>query len=71
MRTTKALRHPRNHLPDTFYTMPGSAGTTMTRKQVSETMLATGGWIMSCGRGYSIKAKHLAAGVYSVTLEER
>ena len=71
MTTKKQAAVPRKHLPGIFYAMPGDANTTMTRKQVSETLLATGGWVMSCGASYDIKAKHLAAGVYLVKLEAR
>ena len=60
-----------NHLNNNFYTMPHLARATMTRKQLKETLLATEGWIMACGRLWDIKNKHLGAGVYSVYLKQR
>ena len=58
-----------NHLPDSFYTMPRVAHTTMKRKELSETLLATDGAILTCGRMRDVKSKSLGAGVYRVFLE--
>ena len=60
-----------NRLHDIFYTMPNVANQTMTRKELKETLLDTGGKILACGRLRNIKSEHLGAGVYRVTLEER
>ena len=57
-----------NHLPDTFYAFPNNARTTMTRKQLRETLLDTDGKILSCGRLRTIISKHIGAGVYEVSL---
>jgi hypothetical protein len=65
------LQQKANHLPDNFYTMPKVANMTLTRKQLRETLLYTGGWIIACGRIHEIKSKHLGAGVYRVNLERR
>ena len=59
-----------NNLPDTFYAFPNFARTTMTRKQLKETLLATDGKILTCGRLRAIVSKHIGAGVYEVTLKE-
>lgn len=61
----------KNYLGDNFYTMPKYARTTMTRKQLKETLLSTEGWIIALGRIWDIQSKHLGAGVYSVHLELR
>ena len=55
-------------LPNIFYTMPGTANTTMVRKDLKELLLETEGRVIACGRLYEIKSKHLGAGVYRVTL---
>lgn len=47
------------------------AKATMTRNQLKETLLATDGWVMACGRIWDIRSKHLGAGVYSVYLKLR
>jgi hypothetical protein len=60
-----------NHLPTSFYQIPHCASTTMTRKDLKETLLATDGWVLSCGEIFDIKSKHLGAGVYRISLEER
>lgn len=55
-------------LSDTFYRLPDIASATMTRKDLRELMLDTGGQIITCGRRRVIMPKHLGAGVYLVTL---
>ncbi len=60
-----------NHLRDNFYTIPGRAETTMTRKELKETLLATDGNIIACGNLYDIEHKHLGAGVYKVFLKKK
>lgn len=60
-----------NHLSTNFYTMPRYANTTMTRKQLKETLLATDGWIIACGYLYDIQSKHIGAGVYKVFLKKK
>jgi hypothetical protein len=56
-------------LPMNFYTMPELAKTTMDKKDLRELLLATDGCIIACGVLYDIKAKHLGAGVYRVSLK--
>lgn len=65
------LHNYMNHLSDMFYTMPGACNTTMTRKQLKETLLATDGWVLACGHCWDIKSKHLGAGVYKVFLKKK
>lgn len=60
-----------NRLPDSFFTSPERAHTTMTRAELTATLLTTHGWIMAAGYSYDIKSKALGAGVYSVWLERR
>lgn len=60
-----------NHLSTNFYTMPGGYSTTMTRKQLKETLLATDGWVLSCGYCWDIRSKSLGAGVYKVWLKKQ
>lgn len=62
---------PQNHLSGNHYTMPADARSSMTSKQLRETLLATDGWVMASGRAWDIKSKSLGAGVYSVYLVER
>jgi len=57
-------------LPSHFYTMPKHAQTTMTRMDLQELLLETGGKIIACGKLYNIKPKKLGAGVYEVRLEK-
>jgi len=57
-----------NHLPDTLYVFD-SARTTLTRKQLKETLLDTNGKVIASGRLRTIKSKHIGAGVYEVWLE--
>lgn len=57
-----------NHLSMNHYTMPGKATQTMIKKDLKETLLATGGWVIAYGECWNIKSNHLGAGVYSVTL---
>ena len=60
-----------NHLRDIFYTMPEFANTTMTKKELKETLLATNGWILACGYCWDIKSKHIGVGVYKVFLAKQ
>ena len=59
-----------NHLGDNFYVMPRYANTTMTQKELKETLLDTGGEILTCGRMWDIVSKNLGAGIYKVSLKE-
>ena len=59
-----------NHLSDSFYVQPQIASTTMTTKQLRETLLATDGRILACGYLWDIKNKNLGAGVKRVYLEK-
>ena len=58
-----------NHLPNSFYVFPNTARTTMTKKQLRETLLDTNGRILSCGRLRTIYSKHIGAGIYEVSLK--
>lgn len=70
MSAPKVSGEPHNHLPPHFYTMLG-ARTTLTTKQLRETLLATDGWIMARGQMRVIKSKRIGPGVYEVWSEER
>ena len=59
---------PKNHLPRSFYVSPGQGHTTMTRAELHDTLLATGGQVLANGNLWEVSAKHLGAGVYRVTL---
>lgn len=43
--------------------------TTLERADVKDMLLQTGGNILACGSLYNIKATHIGAGVYKVSLE--
>ena len=58
-----------NHLGNNFYIMPKYANTTMTRKELRETLLDTDGKILTCGRMWDIVSKNLCAGIYKVSLK--
>ena len=60
-----------NHLNDNFYRIPEHFSSTLTRKQLRETLLDTDGYVMACGRLWDIKSKHLGAGVYRISLARR
>lgn len=61
---------PKNYLTDNFYAMPLYANTTMTSKELKETLLYTEGNIMACGELWDIKSKSLGAGVYKIWLKK-
>ena len=56
-------------LPYNFYTMPKYANMTMSRADLKELLLETGGKALSCGRLRNIVSKHIGAGVYEVRLK--
>jgi hypothetical protein len=56
-------------LSNNFWTIPDFANELMTRKELREVLLDTGGQIIAHGRLRNIKSKHIGAGVYKVTLE--
>jgi hypothetical protein len=56
-------------LPNSFYNNPTIARETMTRKDLKELLLSTGGSVMIHGRLWDIKSKNLGAGVYKVTVK--
>lgn len=58
-----------NKLIDNFYQIPNVASQTMNRKDLKETLLWTGGKILTCGRLRELKSKHLGAGIYLITLK--
>ena len=57
-------------LSDNFYRVPNIANQTMTRKDLQELLLDTGGKILTCGRLRTLVPKHIGAGVYSVSLDK-
>lgn len=59
-----------NHLSDNFYTIPHLARTTMTTRELRETLSHTDGAILANGSMWDIVSKHLGAGVYRVTLKK-
>ena len=59
-----------NHLSDHFFVSPAHASTTLTKAQLRDTLLATDGKILTHGRMWDIKNKHIGAGVYLVFLKE-
>jgi len=48
-----------------------SGNTTMSRRELKEMLLETGGMVMARGELYDIATKHLGAGVYRVSLKAR
>jgi hypothetical protein len=52
-----------------FFASSPVGHTTMTRKDVREMLLETGGNLLAGGRLYDIVAKDIGAGVYKVTLQ--
>ena len=58
-------------LRDILIGFPGVRRITATKKDVSETLLASSGSMLLNGELWNIKAKHMAAGVYEVWLERR
>jgi len=54
-----------------FYSMPDIANETMSRKDLRELLLDTGGRILTCGWLRTIVSKHLGAGIYRITLRPR
>jgi len=58
-----------SELNGNFFTMPNMANETMSRKDLQELLIDTGGKILTCGRLRTITSKHLGAGIYRVTLE--
>lgn len=59
-----------NDLPGTFWAIPGSASTTMDRKDLKAVLLKYDGRIMACGYMWDICSKHIGSGVYRVTLKK-
>ena len=58
-----------NTLNDNFYRVPDIASQTVTRKELKQMLLDTGGKILTCGRLREIQSKHLGVGVYRITLK--
>ena len=58
-------------LPNNFYSYPDIADMTITRKDLKELLLNTDGYAIIQGRLKKIKSKHIGAGVYRVTVEDR
>jgi hypothetical protein len=53
-----------------MYAFPDYASEVMSRRELQETIAATGGWIMACGEMYDIQSKS-HAGAYVITLKRR
>jgi len=51
--------------------MPGLGHSSVTKAQLWEIMLSTGGELLLAGRIYDITSKHLGAGVYRVCTKVR
>jgi len=58
-------------LPDKFWSVPQTASTTMTRKQLQDVLLRHDGAILACGYMWDIKSKSIGPGVYKVTLQRQ
>jgi hypothetical protein len=61
----------KSHLTDNFWKIPHIASTTMTRKQLQDTLLFHDGHILANGSFWDIIFKHLGVGVYKVTLKKQ
>jgi hypothetical protein len=55
-------------LPDHFFTMPKTAHTTMITPELRSVLLRYDGQIMARGELWTIRNKHIGAGVYRVSL---
>ena len=62
------VSRPAKVLPGHFFTMPRIAHTTMTTRELREVLLKHDGQIIACGEMWTIKNKHIGAGVYRVYL---
>lgn len=51
--------------------MPGLGHASVTREQLREIMLSTGGEMILLARLYEITSKHLGGGVYRVSTKEK
>lgn len=56
---------------DYLASTPVYGNTTVTRAVLRALLLKTDGWIMSHGYQWNIVSKHVGAGIYRVTLEQR
>ena len=59
----------KNHLNINHYICPGIFYETMKTKQLQETLLATDGTILACGKVWDITSKKTGPGIYKVWLE--
>lgn len=55
-------------LPDHFFTMPRTARTTMRTPELRAILLYHGGQILARGEMWTIRNKHLGAGIHEVYL---
>lgn len=62
------VRRPAALLPDHFFTMPRMAHTTMTTPELREVLLKHDGQIIARGELWTIRNKHIGAGVHRVYL---
>jgi len=63
-----AARRREAILPDHFFTMPKTAHTTMTTPELRSVLLRHDGQIIACGELWTIRNKHIGAGVHRVSL---
>jgi len=76
---TESMHHGKHNIdvttrptiPDHFFTMPETAHTTVSFRQLREMLLAHEGTIIARGRLWDISHSHLGAGVYRVFLVAR
>ena len=59
-----------HYLTDNFYKTPHIARTTMTKKELQDTLLHTDGAILANGRMWNIVSTYLGVGVYKITLKQ-
>lgn len=60
-----------NHLPDALYRNPAHSTTTMSRRELQETLRATDGKVLAAGQFWEIRSRSLGAGIYEVRLRLR
>jgi len=59
-------------LPNSFYSYdPKLVSVMVTRKELHELLMSTGGDVLINGYIYDIKSKHMGAGAYKVTVKRR
>ncbi len=59
---------PDTVLPDHFFTMPRTAHPTMTTPELRSVLMRHDGQVCACGELWTIRNKHIGAGVHRVYL---